>query len=130
VKTLSKTEKAIKRLESCSIIPFDEDSQEVCGLAIQALREKQERSAAENKPLSLEELRQMDGEPVWTVTIGLVGSGRWELMNFTTLSVYPYHPVITLINLIDGQEDYELDTYGKTWLAYAHKSEQEEKQNG
>ncbi|MGX8711643.1 MAG: hypothetical protein ACQGTM_15530 [bacterium] len=40
---MSEIEKAIKRLESCSIIPFDEDSQEVCGLAIQALREKRER---------------------------------------------------------------------------------------
>lgn len=34
---------AIKRLESCSIIPFDEDSQKVCGLAIKALTEKQKR---------------------------------------------------------------------------------------
>lgn len=40
---MSEIEKAIKRLESCSIIPFDEDSQEVCGLAIQALHEKQAR---------------------------------------------------------------------------------------
>lgn len=32
--------KAIKRLESCSIIPFDEDSQEVCGLAIEALKKQ------------------------------------------------------------------------------------------
>jgi len=31
--------KAIQRLASCSIIPFDEDSQEVCDLAINAIRE-------------------------------------------------------------------------------------------
>ena len=32
-----------------------------------------------NEPLTLEELREMKGQPVWTVTTGLDGSGRWEI---------------------------------------------------
>ena len=33
-------ERAIERLASCSIIPFDDDAEEVCNLAIQALRKQ------------------------------------------------------------------------------------------
>lgn len=37
---MSEIQEAIKRLESCSIIPFDEDSQRVCNLAIHALKKQ------------------------------------------------------------------------------------------
>lgn len=50
---------------------------EACRLAVAALRAQQE--AERNDPLTLDELRKMDGEPVWCVD----GSGceRWGLVN-------------------------------------------------
>ncbi|WP_085833861.1 hypothetical protein [Clostridium merdae] len=88
-------------------------------------REMDNRSAApENKPLTLEQLRQMEGEPVWTVTRGLESSGRWELIEFSKCD-FKGREVITLANIDEGQYDGFADTYGKTWLAYARKPEQE-----
>ena len=65
------------------------------------------------KPLTLEELRQMDGEPVWIVWPDgriksqwwIVGSLEWHNMDFFD----PYTPC----------------DYGKTWLAYRHKPKEE-----
>lgn len=68
-------------------------------------------------PLTLEQLRGMDGEPVFTKTIGVVGSGRWELIVFDDHWLY----------CKTAHEDYKItliefkNTYGKTWLAYTHK---------
>lgn len=80
-----------------------------------------DRPAPENKPLTLDELRKMDGEPVWTVSIGLDNSGRWEILESASAEF------ISLCNTSDGCYGCEIDTYGKTWLAYARKPEQEEK---
>lgn len=88
-----------------------------------AIEARNHRAAPTNNPLTLEELKQMDGEPVWTVTIGIDGSGRWELVKETVLRICPYRAVLTMTNMEDGETDYEFDTYGKTWLAYRHKPE-------
>jgi hypothetical protein len=93
----------------------DNDAQALARGAV-ALRMKEARDNP--KPLTLGELRERDGKPVWTVTNGVDGSGRWELITFTTLCACPFRQVITMTNLIDGQEDYDLDSYGKTWRAY------------
>ena len=76
-----------------------------------------------NKPLTLDELLTMDGEPVWVESIqeqqtqpegwcviGIFGRGRF------------------LCALIPGDEDtpWESDTYGKCWLAYRRPPEGEE----
>lgn len=97
-------------------------------LAISALREQQERRAQpENKPLSLDELRQMDGEPVWTVTTGVDGSGRWELCRNYILCASPLKAVLQLICFEDESiTDYDYATYEKTWLAYRNKPEAQE----
>ena len=75
-----------------------------------------------NEPLTLEQLLEMDGEPVWVESIqeqqtqpegwcviGIFGRGRF------------------LCALIPGDEDTpgELDTYGKCWLAYRRPPEGE-----
>ncbi len=77
----------------------------------------------QNEPLTIEQLREMDGEPVWVESIqeqqtqpegwcviGIFGRGRF------------------LCALIPGDEDtpWELDTYGKCWLAYRRPPEGEE----
>ena len=72
-----KLERVIEKLASCSIVPFDEDDALACKLAIQALQEKLERENP--KPLTLEELKNMDGEPVWVMHFD--GSGaRWGIV--------------------------------------------------
>ena len=84
------------------------------------------RPTPENKPLTLDELRQMDGEPVWTVTIGCDNVFGCELVG--EISVGPENrEVISMCNLLDGTYDVFADLYGKTWLAYARNPEQEEK---
>ena len=45
---------------SAAVMP---GAREMFGIALSALREKQERDNP--KPLTLDELREMDGEPVW-----------------------------------------------------------------
>ncbi len=92
---------------------------DACDMAIAALQAKQERDNP--KPLTLEELRQMDGEPVWLVD----GSGNemWGLVD-----AGDDHP-----DVIDSQcglwrgEFYNMSGDGKNglhligWLAYRRK---------
>jgi len=71
-----------------------------------------------NEPLSLDELKQMDGCPVWTVTNGVEGSGRWEIVDSVN------DKYIRLCNPADESYDCKIDTYTKTWLAYRNKPEE------
>ncbi len=71
-------------------------------------------------PLSLDELRERDGKPVWTYTIGS-DEGGWELVKFTTICASPWHEIIECIHMDEEQYGCEISTYGKTWLAYDHK---------
>ena len=89
-------------------------------VALEALREKAERDNP--KPLTLEELRQMEGELVWL-----------EVIDKSDRSV-PYESVWGQVCLYSWDDDVwfwrfgnecEIDpkneNYGKTWLAYRHK---------
>lgn len=103
-------------------ITGDYDSVKDFNKAINALSNKwNTRTTPTPAPLSLEDLKQADNMPVWTVTTGVDGSGRWELLSWHVISVSPYHPVIKCTNLLDGECDYPLDTYGKTWNAFTTK---------
>lgn len=64
-----------------------------------------QRTIKENQPLTLDELRQMDGEPVWLVN---QNGGRWVIMS----GVY----------LWDSRKNAD---YGKTWMAYRQKPEED-----
>lgn len=75
------------------------------------------RPAPENKPLTLEQLRQMDGEPVW---IDGKDYGGWTI--FKASANKQVARCLYNVNL-----SYYMDDYGKTWLAYARKPEKEEK---
>ncbi len=77
--------------------------------AIAALRAQQE---AENpKPLTLTELREMDGEPVWVQSPGMPEYGRWAIVEGVDIE----QKILWL------RADYTCHDYGKVWLAYRHK---------
>ena len=74
------------------------------------LREiKQER----NTPLTLDELRQMDGEPVWVQSPGVPEYGRWAIVEGVGE------------NCLFLRDDFTCHDYGKTWLAYRQKQEED-----
>lgn len=64
-------------------------------------------------PLTLEELQQMDGEPVWIVwPDGRIESKWWIVGN------YDWH-------MMEFNDDTSMKRYyGKTWNAYRHKPEE------
>ena len=79
---------------------------EALDMAISALRQQEHFREGTKKvePLTLDEMRQMDGEPVWLVN---QNGGRWVIMS----GVY----------LWDSRKNAD---YGKTWLAYRQKPEE------
>lgn len=79
------------------------------------LREiKQERNA----PLTLDELRQMDGEPVWIHFIGgaVIRNDGWFIVSQIGTSE------IFLSGKVSVYKKFWY--YGETWLAYRHKPEE------
>ena len=92
--------------------PGTEDTLEALDMAISAIR-KQERFREVTKtlePLTLDELRQMDGEPVYIV---YGDAAWWDIVSHSTkyfLKLVRVEPM--LFNL-----------YGNTWLAYRQKPE-------
>ncbi|MDD3393803.1 MAG: hypothetical protein PHG19_04065 [Anaerotignum sp.] len=85
-------------------------------LAIQALQEKLEQE--NQKPLTLEELRCMDGEPVYTVR-GLhlpCENDKWWAIIHT-------FPNCEFAHFIAHGKEFSADfeDYGVRWLAYRHK---------
>ena len=77
------------------------------------------RAQPSEKPLTLDELRQMDGEPVWTTGIGANGNKRyWCLVMVKRESVY----TVICDEMVQVGVFYQ---YGKTWLAYRAKPKEE-----
>ena len=77
-------------------------------MAIDALR----RTQPANEPLTLDELRGMDGEPVWVVC-GIYAD--WRIPEFIDEGAYK-----GFIKFSDRSAE-PISDYGKTWLAYDHK---------
>lgn len=69
-----------------------------------------------NDPLTLEELRKMDGEPVWVVSLGGQNGSCWMLVDAEYELCRETH---------GGMAVFENN--GKTWLAYRRKPEEEAK---
>ena len=84
---------------------------EALDMAISALRQ-QERFGEANKALTLDELRQMDGEPVWVQSPGVPEYGRWAIVEGVGENCLFLH------------DDFTCHDYGKTWLAYLQKPEE------
>lgn len=77
------------------------------------------RPAPENKPLTLEELRKMQGQPVYCI-----GQTRFDVHFDGWKVVTKNNSMVNVIRFTDGT-DFPVDVYGKRLLAYAHKPEQE-----
>lgn len=68
-----------------------------------------------NDPLTLEELREMDGEPVWCIIIDgdYKGESFWVLVSIDTAEC-----------ICNNWDVILFAYYGKTWLAYRRKLEE------
>ena len=64
-----------------------------------------------NAPLTLDELREMDGGPVWVQSPGVPEYGRWAIVEGVGENCLFLH------------DDFTCHEYGKTWLAYRQKKE-------
>lgn len=73
--------------------------------------------APPNEPLTLDELREMDGEPVWIANPDALGYGRWGIVDGV------YQAEDDQVLMLRG--DYSCHYYGKTWLAYRRPPEGE-----
>lgn len=89
---------------------------EALSMAAAALREQETKCVEIDtvKPLTLDELRQMSGEPVW-IKLFDPDEEFWALRNDWVDTRNP-EPMI----LLHGRW-YLHDDYGKTWLAYRQK---------
>lgn len=86
-------------------------------MAIAALRAQAE---AENEPLTVEELRKMDGEPVWCTENGSACPAQsWGIVSNLN-DILPGSGFC----IIGAQFAFLQDKYGETWLAYRRKPEE------
>lgn len=88
---------------------------EALDLAISALREQETVTNRNglNEPLTLDELRKMDGEPVWVQSPGVPEYGRWAIVEGVGENCLFLH------------DDFTCHDYGKTWLAYRQNPEED-----
>lgn len=92
------------------------DAIEIDGM-IKVLREAEKVTAAQqpNDPLTLEELREMDGEPVWIIPMrGSGGFRTWMLVDAEYELCREAHGEMAVF-----------ENCGKTWLAYRRKPGEE-----
>lgn len=74
-----------------------------------------------NEPLTLEELREMDGQPVWGKSLITGKPGEWFILRVVEMSKTWF---IACAGAEQGFGDK--DTYGETWIAYRRPPEGEE----
>ena len=87
---------------------------EALDVAIKALDDVPDKDIWKNEPLTLDELRQMDGEPVWVQSPGVPEYGRWAIVEGVGENCLFLH------------DDFTCHDYGKTWLAYRQKPEEDD----
>ena len=81
-------------------------------VAISALRAQQELES--NEPLTMDELREMDGEPVYIRSDTFPGDCGWKVVKKASV-----------LDIQFTDEDFFLFTlYGKSWIAYRHKPQE------
>ena len=98
-------------------IYIDDELKEAMQMAMAALREKAERE--DPKPLTLDELRQLEGQPVW------IKAKHYGI----------YADVVRILGKEDGDAfiGFEINHrlqengYGKTWFAYRNQPKEVEK---
>ena len=105
-------ERAAELLSEVTVLD-DPEMAEAHRVAISALRQK-ERFGEANKTLTLDELRQMEGQPVYIVE----NTEYWAIVNsFDQAGVY-------LLSYGNPDDYGYFGLYGKTWLAYRQKPEE------
>ena len=84
----------------------------------------------QNDPLTIEELREMDGEPVYIIS-EFYHISEWNIPNGIGEIVIAYDvpcagmkEVITSIKFIDGKE-LAVEKYGSSWVAYRRPKEEQ-----
>lgn len=89
------------------------------------------RAAAKPEPLTLEQLRGMDGKPVWVkeITEEFIDGDYYGIvcLNYVYLGWYWDNEVV-ISTPTNGRSAVGVDmfsNYGKTWLAYTAKPEEE-----
>lgn len=87
-------------------------------LAQRALKERIERR--ENEPLTLEQLREMDGEPVWVRCLKLNKyidpPVKWRILEKSITGAF---------GVWDGENCLIERDYGTDWLAYRHPQKED-----
>lgn len=85
-------------------------------------------------PITLEELREMDGEPVWVqeITPAPIDGDYWGVVDVDFLCENRYAAIGAIISpATNGVSRFGLtpfSEYGKTWLAYRRKPEGSDKE--
>lgn len=116
-------EEAIEYLTRCAD-GFDPDFDCAVSIAVSALRAQVDTPL--NDPLNQEQLREMDGEPVWCVDGR--GNACWCLVNVDDGTPHCYDNETGFWDGafygMSGDEKHGLHVFG--WLAYRHKPEKGE----
>ena len=117
-------EEAIRQLDGADIAVLNRDFfkfNQAIIMAISALRQQEHFREVTKKvePLTLDELRQMDGEPVW-IKLFDPDEEFWVLRNEWVDTQNP-EPMILF-----HMRWYSHVDYGKTWLAYRQKPEEDD----
>ena len=83
--------------------------------------------APPNEPLTLEQLREMDGEPVWVKQLkGLsVCDTDWAVVEFRLAPDVKHDKIRVWWPGSEDEDTPSEDDYGKTWLAYRRPPEGE-----
>ena len=102
------TELTKERIDNTNLIG------ELATVAAERDRYKAERENPQ--PLTLEELRRMDGEPIWGESLISGKPGEWSVLRVVEMSKIWF---IAFAGATQGFGDK--DSYGKTWLAYRSK---------
>ena len=108
-------ERAAELLSEVTVLD-DPEMAEAHRVAISALRQQDHFREATKKvePLTLDELRQMEGQPVYIVE----NTEYWAIVNsFDQAGVY-------LLSYGNPDDYGYFGLYGKTWLAYRQKPEE------
>lgn len=77
-----------------------------------------DKNVPTNVPLTLEELREMDGDPVWGKSLITGKPGEWFILRVVEMSKTWF---IACAGAEQGFGDK--DTYGETWVAYRRPPE-------
>lgn len=89
------------------------------GVEYARLRELVQADRQQNAPLTIEDLRKMDGEPVYVVPTDRFSEyGKWCIVSVDDNDDYSW----ALVPGIDCWS-WKFRNYGEQWLAYRHKPE-------